>query len=398
MADNRNDTPNCGLVGVGADGAEMASQVVTDATHDAFDDRIALPGMNVADLRAYGEQIGPIGTESWGKAAADTDRIVTFDLPFGLQFDLSGVVPEERQFRADAERVVESLRSVLDGADAIAYLTVLGRRASWVVPTLVDRIGAAANGQPPDASARGGRPQQFVVATLPSETDAVQTRFDACYTLFGLLGSDDRRSAATTFLVSKPTLQERFLWESVDSAPGAGPTGLPHGPIATAVNQFVAASGQSDAISSTHGTFGIARDRPLGLDLTVAIEAAADATFVPIDLSTAESVSLVVSASEARIRSDAITAAGVADAFESWAAERGISDRTRGSTLVSRPGDGRTFDVLLVPTGFDLGPVFDPLEDAYEQGKAVLERAESSRDLARAERLERRVRGDDTDT
>ncbi|GGJ06367.1 hypothetical protein GCM10008995_15350 [Halobellus salinus] len=394
MADNRNGAPNWGLVGVGADGAEMASQVVTDATHDVFDDRIALLGRAVADVRAYAEQIGVIGTASLGEAAADTDRIVTFDLPFGMQFDLSGVVPEERQFCANTERVVESLRSVLDGADAIAYLTVPGGKASWVVPALVERIGATANGHPPDAPARGGRPQQFVVATLPSETDPIQTRFDACYTLFGLLGPDERRSAATTFLVSKPTLQEQFLLEPVDSTPGAGSTGLPHGPIATAVNQFIAAGRRSDR--SPHGTFGIARDRPLGLDLTVAIEAAADATFVPVDVSTVESVSLIVGAPEERIRSDAITAVGVADAFGSWATERGISDRTRGSTLVSRPGDGQTFDVLFVPTGFDLGPVLDPLEDAYEQGKAVLERAESSRDLARAERLERRVRGDDT--
>lgn len=394
------DTPHdgrWGLVGVGSDGAEMASQVVTDATGDPFDDRIALLARDVSDVRAYAEQVGAIGTGSRGEAAADTDRVVTFDLPLGLQFDLSGVVPEERQFRADAGRVVESLRSVLDGADAIAYLTVLGHRASWVVPTLVDRIGATGNGQSPDAPASGRRPQQFVVATLPSETDAVQARFDACYTLFGLLGSDDRRSPRTTFLVSRPTLQEQYPPDLVEGSPGARSNGLPRDPIVAAVNQFVAASSRSDAIQSTHGTFGIARDQPVGLDPTVAIEAAAHATFVPLDLSTVESVSLIVGAPEEQIRSDAITAVGVADAFDSWAAERGISDRTRGSTLVSRPGDDRTFDVLLVPTGFDLGPVVDPLEDAYEQGKAVLERAESYRDLARAERLEQQARDADTD-
>jgi len=123
---------------------------------------------------------------------------------------------------------------------------------------------------------------------------------------------------------------------------------------------------------------------------------AAEATFVPVDLSTVESVSLIVGAPEERIRSDAITAAGVADAFDSWAAERGIPDRTGGSTLVPRSGGGQTFDVLLVPRGFDLGPVLDPLAGAYEQGKALLE-GDEYRDLARAERLERRVRGGDSD-
>lgn len=392
MTYNGHDSPNWGLVGIDAEGSEMASRVATDATHDAFDDRIALLGTNVADLREHAERIGAIGTDG-GRAPDDADRIVTFDLPFGLQFDLSGVVPEERQFHADAERVVESLRSVLDGADAIVYLTE--GKEGWVVPTLVDRIGSAANGRLSDAPSGGRRPQQFVVAALPSETDPVQTRFDACYTLFSLLGADDRRSAATTFLVSKPTLHEQFFWESVDSTPGARPRGLPHDPIVTAVNQFVAAGPRSDA--SPHGTFGIDRDRPFAFDLTVAIESAADATFVPVDLSTAESVSLVVSAPEERIGSDGITVDGVAEAFDAWAADRGLSDRTRGSTLVSRPGEGQTFDVLLVPRGFDLDPVFDPLQDAYEQGKAVFERSEAYRDLARAERLERQVRGVDSD-
>ena len=388
MADSRHDGLEWGLVGVGGDGAEMVSRVVADATGDPFGDRIALLGTNVADLRAYAAQIGAIETGGCGEAAVDTDRLVTF----GSQFDLTGVVPAERQFRADAERVVESLRGVLGGADAIVYLA--GGKAAWVVPTLVDRIGAAANGQASDAPAGGHRPRQFVVTTLPSDIGAVQPRFDACYALFGLLGSDDRRSPRTTFLVSRPTLREQYPLESTFRA---GSNGLPYDPIVAAVDLFVAAGRRSEPLTSSHGTFGIARDRPVGLDPAVAIEAAAHATFVPVDLSTVESVSLIVGAPEEQIRSDAITAVGVAGAFESWAAKRGLSDRTRGSTLVSRPGDGRTFDVLLVPTGVDLGPVVDPLRGAYEQGKAILERAESYRDLARAERLERRVRGGDSD-
>lgn len=387
MGDSRPDL-NWGLVGVGADGAEMASRVVTDATREAFDDRIALLGTNVADLREPAERIETIGTLDRGRAAANADRVVTF----GSQFDLTGVVAAERQFRADAERVVESLRSPLDGVDAVAYLA--DGTASWVVPTLVDRFGADANGQPSDEQA--DRPRQFVVTTLPSDVDAIQSRFDACYALFGLLG-DDRQSARTTFLASKSTLREQYPPDPVDGILGAGSNELPHDPIVAAVALFVAASRRSDAAPSTHGTFGIAREKPIGLDPGVAIESAADVTFVPLDLSTVESVSLVVSAPEERIRSGAITAAGVADAFESWAAERGISDRTRGSTLVASPGEGRTFDVLLVPRGFHLGPVLDPLQDTYERGKAMLERSGAYRDLARAERLERQARNANSD-
>ena len=64
------DTPHggrWGLVSVGSDGAEMASQVVTDASRDVFDDRIALLARDVSDVRAYAEQIGAIGTGSRGK-------------------------------------------------------------------------------------------------------------------------------------------------------------------------------------------------------------------------------------------------------------------------------------------------------------------------------------------
>ena len=395
MADTSHDSPNWGLVGVGADGAEMASRVVTGATRAAFDDRIALLGTNVADLREYAERIGAIETGDSGSAVADTDRVVTFGPHLGPQFDLTGIVAAERRFRADTERIVQPLRRVLDGADAIVYFA--DGRANWAVPTLVDRIGAAANGQPSDGQDGTRLPRQFIITTLPSDGDAIQSRFDACYTLFGLLGPDDRQSARTTFLASKPTLQEQYPSDPMDTPPRAGSNGLPHGPIVGAVELFVAASRRFDATSSTHGTFGLARDYPIGLEPSVAIESAAESTFAPLDLSTVDSVSLVVSAPEKRIQSDAITAAGVADAFDSWAAERGISERTRESRLVSRSGGGHTFDVLLVPRGFDLGPVFDPLQDAYEQSKAMLERSGASRDLARAERLERRVRNLDND-
>jgi len=403
-----------GLVGIGRGGSDLASRVLTRATSD-IDDRVLLVNSNVADARRSLDRIEAAIDD---RNAIGDDRVAVVGSRFGPE---TGVFAGDRMAREGASELLRSMTDVLGGTDALLYTVALGGGTESEMPSILDRtIQAPTAGGPAvvagdtvaqtDASAGdgwGSSLSQFVIATMPFESAQACQQFNAVCLLFQLLGADGRR-ADMTVLASSTEVNGQLGAPDPDRDE-AGSHSVDeqavNDRIATAVDLFVGAGRQADNpiddrdflraqrvgtdSTASHATFGLARELPIGLDLSAAMDRAAENAFVPLDLSTVDSAFAVVRAPAPRVDDGDVTDGRVREAFAEWKLEHGLRAATGISTLSTTPGDGRTLDVLLVLGGFGLDPLLDRHREPYETVKARLRERGAYRELARAERLER---------
>jgi hypothetical protein len=406
--------PRWGLVGVGRGGSDLASQVLTRATSD-IDDRILLVNSNVADARRSLDRIEAAIDD---RNAIGDDRVAVVGSRLGPE---TSVFAGDRMAREGASELLGSMTDVLGGTDALLYTVALGGGTESEVPSILDRTTQAPTAGGPtaaggdtvaqtDASAGdgwGSSLSQFVIATMPFESAQACQHFNAVCLLFRLLGADGRR-ADMTVLASSTEVNGQLGAPDLDRDE-AGSHSVDeqavNDRIATAVDLFVGAGRRADNPiddsdflrpqrtasdpSTSHATFGLARELPIGLDLSAAMDRAAENAFVPMDLSTVESAFAVVRAPAPRVDAGDVTNGQVRKAFAEWKAEHGFRATPGMATLSRGSGEGRTFDVLLVLAGFGLDPLLDRHREPYETVKARLRERGAYHELARAERLER---------
>lgn len=416
MADER-----LGLVGAGQCGRRVAATVCERATDTDAGARSVLVGTSPKPMRRTLDRLASaLDSEP---STASRDHLVTFEARAGLG---DTIFDDPEAATAAVASVAEPIKATTADADAVLYALGLGGQiGNSVVPRIINRLSPPRDDLT-DADLGLGPPgdegtSQVALGVWPFDREAPRRHFDAVCGLSRLLRRPDGTpNADMTLLASNARLSEighvgnaktvhpagavgagskldtdESAWindviadairlfvgsgqPSHDTTPGAAPVALPH---------------RTDA---RHGTFGIALQRPIGIDLQHVIQRAVENAFVPLDPATVETAHVVVRAPDRRVDAGDVTERGIREAFAAWSSDGDGSGPAGGVTLSAVPGDGHTVDVLVFLGGFDLSPLLSNSWDAYQRFKTgLINQAEargSDQLIERIRRLEATLR------
>jgi hypothetical protein len=391
-----------GIIGAGEGGGRIASQFLTRTENPGIDDRIVIINTHHGDIQQTLDRIE--SNLAIDRESINREHVAYFGSEAGVGNDyLRG----EQMAADDFDQIFQPIENTLAGTDAFMYTLGLGGgTGNGSVPYLINQLNRGPDRG--ETAERGGNIgwlgglNQIALAAWPYRDDPVQQHFNAVAGLSRLLMREDgERNADMTILVSNTHLENEV---DVDSGTGGGGSGLGNGgqlidrnekvnsQIIPAVDLLISAGRHSvntvdvnDYIRKPHtrgvfhATFGVALDKPIGLDLEKTIEKAANNTYVPMDPSTCGSAYVVVRAPERRISDGDVTMARVSKAFNDWKADIGIRRAVGMPTLSRKSGPGNSIDVLLLLGGFDLEPLFDGSWDLYEDEKEALRRTKNGR-------------------
>jgi hypothetical protein len=144
---------------------------------------------------------------------------------------------------------------------------------------------------------------------------------------------------------------------------------------------------------SWHGTFALATDMNPEFHADWRLfEEAANSPFVPLDLTTSHTLFAIVRTPRHHVDSGRITHQRMQNGLQEWKSRADVGSVSGNITIVEKSGDYRTgVDVLLVPFGFDLGPLLASSRAEYQNEKASLseQAIKPSRISVLEDRLER---------
>jgi len=405
----RRDFTEWGIVASGQGGCRIASQLFTRTDNPGIDDRIVLINTNDTDIQ---ESLDRVDAQlAMDRETITREHVALFGPSDGAGNDF---FDGEQYAEAGFDEIFRPINNTAQ-SDALLYTVALGGgTGNGSVPYVIDQFGEAPDEGPVarldrEATWLDGIPQ-FVVAAWPFRGEGVQRYFNAVCGLSRLLMTEDGSPNADMTILASNARLKRLAEENDDAEQVHGAVSdedLVNGRIISALDLFISAGRLADDTidvkdyarqpqtrGAYHGTFGTEIGKPVGLDLSVAIENAANNTFVPLDPSTAEAVYVVVRAPERQVADRAITSGDVRSAVADWKAEHGLDRAFCMQTLSKAPGGGNTFDVLVFLAGFDLAPLMEESRswDRYE-GERDSRRQNRSRDrVSRIERLEANLR------
>ena len=399
------DTTQWGIIASGQGGCRIASQLLTRTDNPGIDDRIVL--INTAK-RDINESLNRVDAQlAIDRETISRNHVALFGPGSGAGNDFfKGEELAEQGFDEIVRPINNSAQS-----DALLYAVALGGgTGNGSTPYIIDQFSQApGGGRVPDTvddpTWLGGIPQ-FVVAAWPFGGEGIQRYFNAVCGLSRLLMREDGSpNADMTILASNAHLMA--LAEESDDAEqmsGRGPVSdedLVNSRIISALDLFISAGRLADETidvrdyaqqpqtrGAYHGTFGTELGKPIGLDIKVAIQNAANNTFVPLDPSTAEAAYVVVRAPEQQVRNGRITAGDVRSAVRDWKADQGLRATVGMQTLSKAPGGGNTFDVLVFFAGFDLDRLMEESE-TWDLFESELDRRRQNGSGERVQRLDR---------
>ena len=405
----RRDFTEWGIVASGQGGCRIASQLFTRTDNPGIDDRIVLINTNDTDIQ---ESLDRVDAQlAMDRETISREHVALFGPSSGAGNDFfDGEEYAEEGFDEIFRPINNTAQS-----EALLYTVALGGgTGNGSTPYVIDQLGQA-----PEAGAVAELDReatwlselpQFVIAAWPFRGEGVQRYFNAVCGLSRLLMTEDGSPNADMTILASNARLKRLAEENDDAEQVHGAVSdedLVNGRIISALDLFISAGRLADDTidvkdyarqpqtrGAYHGTFGTEIGKPVGLDLSVAIENAANNTFVPLDPSTAEAVYVVVRAPERQVADRAITSGDVRSAVADWKAEHGLDRAVGMQTLSKAPGGGNTFDVLVFLAGFDLAPLMEESRswDRYE-GERDSRRQNRSRDrVSRIERLESNLR------
>lgn len=401
-ANREREYTSWGIIGAGEGGGRIASQFLTRTENPGIDDRTVIINTHHGDIQ---QTLDRIESElAIDRESINREHVAYFGSEAGVGNDyLRG----EQMAADDFDQIFQPIDNTLAGTDAFMYTLGLGGgTGNGSVPYLIDQLHKGPNrGETADMGGNIGWLEglnQIALAAWPYIDDPVQQHFNAVAGLSRLLMCENgERNADMTVLVSNSHLENQVdINGGTNGGSGFGGSGQlidrnekVNSQITPAVDLLISAGRHSvntvdvnDYIRKPHtrgvfhATFGVALDKPIGLDLEKTIEKAASNTYVPMDSSTCGSAYVVVRAPERRISEGDVTMARVSKSFNNWKADMGIRRAVGMPTLSRKSGPGNSVDVLLLLGGFDLEPLFDSSWELYEGEKEVLSRTEDGRE------------------
>lgn len=404
-----------GIIGAGEGGGRIASQFLTRTENPGIDNRIVIINTHHGDIQQTLDRIE--ARLAIDRETVNRDHVAYFGSESGVGNDyLRG----ERMAAEDFGQILRPIEETLAGTDAFLYTLGLGGgTGNGSVPYLINQLRLGP--EKGDTAESGGELgwlrnlNQIALAAWPYRDDPVQQHFNAVAGVSRLLTQEDGdRNADMTILVSNSHLEEDVDVNGGSAAGSHGGGGSQlvdrnekvNSQIIPAVDLLISAGRRSvntvdvnDYIRKPHtrgvyhATFGVALDKPIGLELTKTIETAADNTYVPMDPTTCGAAYIVVRAPDRRIEEGDVSMADVSKAFNVWKSDIGIRHAVGMPTLSRKDGPGNTIDVLLLLGGFDLKPLFEQSWDLYEGEKEALGRTGDGREqLEHVETMERNLR------
>jgi len=405
----RRDFTEWGIVASGQGGCRIASQLFTRTDNPGIDDRIVLINTNDTDIQESLDRVD-------AQLAIDRDTITREHVAlFGPSDGAGNDFFDGEQYAEEGfDEIFRPINNTAQ-SDALLYSVALGGgTGNGSVPYVIDQFAQA-----PDegsvarldreATWLGGIPQ-FVVAAWPFRGEGVQRYFNAVCGLSRLLMREDGSPNADMTILASNARLKQLADENDDAERVRGAISdedLVNRRIISALDLFISAGRLADDTidvkdyarqpqtrGAYHGTFGTELGKPVGLDLDVAIENAANNTFVPLDPSTSEAVYVVVRAPEQQIVDGTITAGDVRSSVADWKQEHGLDRAVGMQTLSKAPAGGNTFDVLVFLAGFDLTPLMEESWswDRYEGERDSRRQNRSRERISRVERLESNLR------
>ena len=405
----RRDATQWGIVASGEGGGRIASQLFTRTDNPGIDDRIVLINTNDTDIQ---ESLDRVDAQlAMDRETISREHVALFGPSSGAGNDF---FDGEQYAEEGFDEIFRPINNTAQ-SEALLYTVALGGgTGNGSTPYVIDQLGQA-----PEAGAVAELDReatwlseipQFVIAAWPFRCEGVQRYFNAVCGLSRLLMTEDGGpNADMTILASNARLRQ-LARENNDADRVRGSISdedLVNRRIITALDLFISAGRLADDTidvkdyarqpqtrGAYHGTFGTELDKPVGLDLDVAIENAANNTFVPLDPSTAEAVYVVVRAPEQQVADGKIDTGEVRAAVADWKLDHGLDRAVGMQTLSKAPGGGNTFDVLVFFAGFDLTPLMEQSRswDRFE-GERDNRRENRSRErVSRVERLESNLR------
>jgi cell division GTPase FtsZ len=401
----RRDTTRWGIIASGQGGCRIASQLFTRTDNPGINDRIVLMNTNDTDIQ---ESLDRVDAQlAMDRETISREHVALFGPSSGAGNDF---FDGEEFAREGFDEILRPIDNTAQ-SDALLYTVALGGgTGNGSTPYVIDQFRQA-----PEAGAvtefgdvgawLGGIPQ-FVVAAWPFRGEGVQRYFNAVCGLSRLLMREDGSpNADMTILASNAHLRQ--LAKENNDAEQLGGRGsvsdedLVNRRIIDALDLFISAGRTADDVidvkdyarqpqtrGAYHGTFGAELEKPIGLDIEVAIRNAADNTFVPMDPSTAEAAYVVVRAPEQQVQNGKITAGDVRSAVADWKLEQGLDRAVGMQTLSTEAGGGNTFDVLVFLAGFDLDPLMEESR-SWERFEMEWDSRRQNRSSERIQRLDR---------
>jgi cell division GTPase FtsZ len=406
---SRRDYTVWGILAAGQGGGNIASQFLTRTENPGIDERIVIVNTNDTDIQRNLDRVE--SKLAIDRETLNREHVAHFGADTGVGNDF---FDGEQMAEDDFEEIFMPINNTLGGVEGLLYTVALGGgTGNGSVPYIIDQLS---KGPDEGQTAEMNAPwldglAQFALAAWPFENEQTQRHFNAVCGLSRLLMRDDSSpNTDMTILASNSRLKDLALDDDDDAREGdrgsfADDKELVNSQIISAIDLFISAGRRAEDTIDVkdyyrkpqrrgvyHATFGTALEKPIGLDLKMAIQRAAENAFVPLDVSTAEAAYLVVRAPEQRINAGDVTSGRVRDAFAEWKSEQGLRGTVGMETLTRSRGNDRTLDVLLVLGGFDLTPMIEESWELYEIEKEALHRGQSNGDLARVDRLEENLR------
>lgn len=372
------------VVSSGQGGGRIAAEFFARAENPGIDDRIVVMNTNRADIRNTLNR--PDVPDSMEEAAT----------VFGEKRGVGNAFAEgEECARQDIDKLIGAIDTRAPDVDALLYIAALGGgTGNGSVPYLIGQFTDLT-----DSDQRKGwmtSARHLALGVWPYYDEAVQQQFNAVCGLSRLLRRPNGdQNADMVLLAANSHLDDdaegrnlgavnRRITGAIDLLIGAGR----ETDMVIDVEDLVA---QPSQIWSYHFTPAVdmARDYRV-FDLEYAFDKAAEKTFVPMDVSTADAAYAVVRAPEGLIEDEespesgrrggtnedeesrGLTEADVQAAFSDWKVEQGIGDAVGMSTLTPKAERGSDVDVLLLLGGFDLNPLLDRSWDGFERHKERL--------------------------
>ncbi|RLM53895.1 hypothetical protein DVK02_10730 [Halobellus sp. Atlit-31R] len=407
-SDSRRDYTVWGIAAAGQGGGNIASQFLKRTENPGIDERIVLVNTNDTDIQ---RNLDRVESElAIDRETLSTEHVANFGSDTGVGNDF---FDGEQMAAEDFDEIFRPINNTLGGSEALLYTVALGGgTGNGSVPYIVDQLSRGpADGDTAGTNARWlDGVAQFALAAWPFQNESTQRHFNAVCGLSRLLMREDGgQNADMTILASNSRLKELALEtddaREDDRGQFVDDKELVNERIVSAIDLFISAGRRADDTIDVkdyvrkpqrrgvfHATFGTALEKPIGLDLKMAIQRAAENTYVPLDPSTAEAAYVVVRAPDQRVQAGDVTTGRVRDAFAEWKSEQGLRGTVGMETLSRAPGRGRTLDVLVFLGGFDLAPLLEESLELYEMEKDALRRGDGQEQLSRVGRLEENLR------
>jgi cell division GTPase FtsZ len=407
----RRDTTQWGIIASGQGGCRIASQLFTRADNPGIDDRIVLINTNDTDIQESLDRVD-------AQLAIDRETISREHVAlFGPSSGAGNDFFDGEQFARDGfDEIIRPVNNTAQSEALLYTLALGGGTGNGSVPYVIDQLSQAPDGgavaEYVDGATWLSEIPQFAVAAWPFRGEGVQRYFNAVCGLSRLLMREDGSPNADMTILASNAHLRRLAKENNDAEQlgGRGSVSdedLVNRRIIDALDLFISAGRTADDTidvkdyarqpqtrGAYHGTFGAELGKPIGLDIEVAIQNAADSTFVPVDPSTAEAAYVVVRAPEQQVQDGQITAGDVRTAVADWKEEQGLDRAVGMQTLSTEPGGGNTFDVLVFLAGFDLDPLMEESRswERFEMERDSRRQNRSSERIQRLDRIESNLR------